>query len=210
MKKYMKKPVVIEAIEWTGINKQEIDDFVIGTNPYHGFVEDGETMFIDTLEGRMFASKGDMIIKGVKGEFYPCKPDVFELSYIIFDRDVEPTFVDPKIDEDATFFKTLGNTDSNEASKNVKDIVFFGDGDTFELICKASSQNEGWMKSTKAMEVEQVGCVVQTTTQQKNPDNSYSIADALTFIPNCKIQRFFDEENKVIERKIVHIQKTIQ
>ncbi len=55
--------------------------------------------------------------------------------------------------------KTLQNTDVDGAKKNVKDIVTFGNGDTFQLICKASSKHEGWMKSTKAMQIDGVGCV---------------------------------------------------
>ncbi len=51
--------------------------------------------------------------------------------------------------------KSLGNTDVNGAKKNVKDIVVFGNDDMFKFLSKASSQNEGWMKSTKAMDV---GC----------------------------------------------------
>lgn len=78
--------------------------------------------------------------------------------------------------------KTLKNTDADAASKNVKDIVFFGDGNTFKLISKASSQNEGWMKSTKAMQIDRVGCVLQVTTQQGD-----NIAEALSFIPGVKI-----------------------
>ena len=78
--------------------------------------------------------------------------------------------------------KTLGNTDVNGARKNVKDILVFGNGDTFKLLCKASSENEGWMKSTKVCETP-VGCLVQVTTQQRNPDGSYSLAEALTFAP---------------------------
>jgi hypothetical protein len=99
--------------------------------------------------------------------------------------------------------KTLENTDSNGAKKNVKDIQFWGDGDTFKLISKASSQNEGWMKSTKAMEILGVGCVVQVTTQQRNPDDSYSIAEALTFVPNCFIKEEFNNEKVVIKRSLV-------
>lgn len=84
--------------------------------------------------------------------------------------------------------KTLHNTDVNGARKNVSDIHVFGDGDTFQLICKASSEKEGWMKSTKAMEIAGGGgCVVQVTTQQKNLDGSYSIAEALTFVPAAQI-----------------------
>lgn len=82
--------------------------------------------------------------------------------------------------------KTLHNSDINGARKNVKDIVVFGDGDLFQLISKASSESEGWMKSTKAMETP-VGCVVQVTTQQRNSDGSYAIAEALTFVPGVFI-----------------------
>lgn len=83
--------------------------------------------------------------------------------------------------------KTLYNSDVSGARQNVPDIKVFGDGDTFKLICKASSQSEGWMKSTKAMEILGVGCVVQVTTQQRNPDGSYVIAEALTFVPDVTI-----------------------
>jgi len=103
--------------------------------------------------------------------------------------------------------KTLVNTDANGASKNVKDIQFWGNGDTFKLISKASSEQEGWMKSTKAMEIIGVGCVVQVTTQQRNPNGDYSIAEALTFVPNCKIQETLDSEKnlEVVSRQIVQI-----
>ena len=102
--------------------------------------------------------------------------------------------------------KTLGNTDANGATKNVKDIVFWGNGDTFKLISKASSQNEGWMKSTKAMQVGNC-VVVQVTTQQRNPDGSYSVAEALTTVPNAVIMEKFREADgkntdEVISRTI--------
>jgi len=87
--------------------------------------------------------------------------------------------------------KTLHNSDVSGARQNVPDIKIVGNGDTFQLLCKASSQNEGWMKSTKAMEVGS-GCVVQVTTQQKNPDGSYVVAEALTFVPRATI---VDDEN---------------
>ena len=96
--------------------------------------------------------------------------------------------------------KTLGNSDVNEARKNVSDLEVFGNGDTFLLICKASSQQEGWMKSTKAMETGD-GCLVQVTTQQRNPDGSYSVAEALEYVPNVEIK--YDHENDF--RKLVPI-----
>jgi prefoldin subunit 5 len=92
--------------------------------------------------------------------------------------------------------KTLHNTDANGATKNVSDIQFFGDGDVFKLICKASSESEGWMKSTKAMYVG-TGVVVQVTTQQRNDDGTYSIAEALTFVPDVCI---YEENGKRIIR----------
>ena len=82
--------------------------------------------------------------------------------------------------------KTLHNSDISGARKNVADIKVVGNGDMFRLLCKAYSESEGWMKSTKAMEAPG-GCVVQVTTQQKNPDGSYAIAEALAFVPGVKI-----------------------
>ena len=72
------------------------------------------------------------------------------------------------------------------AMANIPDIKVYGDGDTFRLLCKASSNEEGWMKSTKVCNVSG-GCIVQVTTQQRNPDGSYSVAEALTYVPGCKI-----------------------
>lgn len=83
--------------------------------------------------------------------------------------------------------KTLHNTDTNGTTTNVPDVNVFGDGDLFQLLSKASSENEGWMKSTKAMEIVDVGCLVQVTTQQRNPDGSYVVAEALTFVPGVVI-----------------------
>jgi len=94
-----------------------------------------------------------------------------------------------------TFNKTLVNTDANGATKNVSDIVFWGDGDTFKLISKASSKAEGWMKSTKAMQVGKLGCVIQVTTQQGN-----NIAEALTFAPGACIVEQKDEKGTVVSR----------
>lgn len=77
MPKFRKKPVVIEAIQLTPLNIDEIESFVGGDL---GKDSDGNTV-IATLEGAMKCSINDFIIKGVKGEFYPCKPDIFESTY---------------------------------------------------------------------------------------------------------------------------------
>ena len=75
--KYRKKPVVIEAVQWTGGNAVKMADFMDN----HDFHHSRGNLFIRTLEGLMTASKDDYIIKGVEGEFYPCKPDIFKKTY---------------------------------------------------------------------------------------------------------------------------------
>lgn len=95
--------------------------------------------------------------------------------------------------------KTLHNTDQDGCKKNVSDVKIFGE-DLFKLLSKASSEKEGWMKSTKAMETGN-GCVVQVTTQQKNPDGSYSIAEAVTFVPNVAIHENYNG-TVIIGRKL--------
>ncbi len=79
MAKFRKKPVEIEAVQFTGHNDDEIASFVgeNGSDPR----EFGPSWYIYTLEGVMRAEVGDWIIRGVKGEFYPCKPDIFEATY---------------------------------------------------------------------------------------------------------------------------------
>ncbi len=93
--------------------------------------------------------------------------------------------------------KTLHNSTVSGARKNVSDLTIYGNGDTFKLICKASSKEEGWMKSTKAMEIPGVGCLVQVTTQQGD-----QVAEALTFVPGVKIVDIDGDKNngrKLIE-----------
>jgi len=126
--------------------------------------------------------------------------------------------------------KTLNNSTAKHAKDQVKDIEFWGDGDIWKLISKASSVNEGFMKSTKAMEIVGVGCVVQVTTQQRTGHNVrfltkdeliakhgethptfeqysepvYVIAEAVTFVPGVKIEETF-EDGKCVSRKLVKI-----
>ena len=78
--------------------------------------------------------------------------------------------------------KTLNNSTVNQAKDQVDDLEVVGDGDMFQLLCKASSKTEGWMKSTKAMCVPGLGCVVQVTTQQGD-----NVAEALVFVPGAVI-----------------------
>jgi hypothetical protein len=79
---YRKRPVVIEAVRWTGDNLAEIKQFTAQLNKA-GISSDagGSFIVIPTLEGNMSANVGDWIIKGVAGEFYPCKPYIFDRTY---------------------------------------------------------------------------------------------------------------------------------
>lgn len=84
--KFRKKPVVIEAFKWTGGPDQEEDPVWIIEAIRSGDVTfannvSGPEMYIQTLEGITVARSGDYIIKGIKSEIYPCKPDIFEASY---------------------------------------------------------------------------------------------------------------------------------
>jgi len=82
--------------------------------------------------------------------------------------------------------KTLNITEEKGAKASIKDIKIYGNGDTFALLCKASSEKEGWMKSTKVCNVGS-DCIVQVTTQQRNIDGNYVIAEALTTLKNANI-----------------------
>jgi hypothetical protein len=79
--KYRKLPVVIEAMQFTDDNKHQVFNWIAG-NRYPYFDENkNPTLKIETLEGDMMAQLGDWIIKGVNGEFYPCKDEIFRKTY---------------------------------------------------------------------------------------------------------------------------------
>lgn len=91
MAKYRKKPIVVEAIQWTGSNLEEIRNFV-GNDLIENYIEHFDIertlikqtlagIAINTLEGTMMVNYGDYIIKSVNNEFYPCKPDIFKQTY---------------------------------------------------------------------------------------------------------------------------------
>ena len=196
MGKYKKIPVTVEAYTFDEMkdleekygavicNESRLSSFEINGRRIEQINTD--TYRIQTLEGYHDMTRNDMLIIGVKGEAYPCKIDIFEMTYV---KDLA-----------LQSQKSLHNTDANGAKKNVKDIVFWGNGDTFKLISKASSESEGWMKSTKAMQAGE-SVVVQVTTQQKNIDGTYSIAEALTTVTNAVIVEHFTD-NVVTSRTI--------
>ena len=92
--KYRKKPVVIEAMQWTGdgsYSDEAIINWIFSHDDSADLDEvkhnDGWHLIIRTLEGKMGTQIGDFIICGVQGEFYPCKPEIFEQTYEIVDDD---------------------------------------------------------------------------------------------------------------------------
>lgn len=107
MAKYLRKPNLVDAFKWTGdVNQTEDPAWIVNclnsgvakiyrdTDEYN-FYDGGEPkvqvsdiwMGIVTLEGTMRADQGDYIIKGIQGEIYPCKPDIFEATYEIVEED---------------------------------------------------------------------------------------------------------------------------
>lgn len=82
VKLYRKKPIEVYAIQWTGENKDEVQEFCGDKARFGRYISsDHLCLVIDTLEGMHNAAVGDYIIRGVNGEFYPCKPDIFKKTY---------------------------------------------------------------------------------------------------------------------------------
>ena len=102
--KYQKKPVVVEAWQFDGtVECAAAMEIEYGSNVGHNCDEDGEfdgRMCCYTLEGKMLADAGDWIITGVKGERYPCKPDIFEMTYDFTGETIPLTVITPDDDED--------------------------------------------------------------------------------------------------------------
>ena len=80
IEQFVKKPIIVEAIQWTGKNEREVMKFV-GSHCCLVDKSNGKALIINTLEGDHYASVNDWIVKGVKGEFYPVKPDIMEQTY---------------------------------------------------------------------------------------------------------------------------------
>lgn len=80
IEQFVKKPIIVEAIQWTGKNEHEVMKFV-GSHCCLVNKSNGKALIINTLERDHYASVNDWIVKGVKGEFYPVKPDIMEQTY---------------------------------------------------------------------------------------------------------------------------------
>lgn len=82
--RYRKKPVVIDAVQWTGKNLSECKKFLgdsFGGQRTERHPEGANVIMVKTLEGEHIASLNDFLIRGIRGEHYPCKPDIFEKTY---------------------------------------------------------------------------------------------------------------------------------
>lgn len=82
IRSYRSRPVVVRAVRWTGRNVGEMRRFAGGSV----FVDNGD-LYIRTLEGRLLANRGDWIIEGLVGDFYPCKPGVFKRKYDLVENE---------------------------------------------------------------------------------------------------------------------------
>lgn len=91
--------------------------------------------------------------------------------------------------------KDLGISPNRPLHAHVKDVQTFGDSDTWKLLCKASSKSQGWMKTTKAMDLNGVGVLIQTETQQQNPDGSWALSQSMQYVPGVRIQDAYVEND---------------
>ena len=119
MNQYRKKPVVIEAIQFNGKNAEEIEQWSnnnVKSGPASENTSTRDYLEIETLEGTMTAQPNDYIIKGVNGEFYPCKPDIFEKTY----------------DSETTSFKERLIKEHEELSDKLNKLYTFGSTEKFK------------------------------------------------------------------------------
>ena len=119
MAQYRKKPVVIEAIQFNGKNAEEIEQWSnnnVKSGPVSEDTLSRAYLEIETLEGTMTAQLNDYIIKGVSGEFYPCKPDIFEKTY----------------DAETTSFKERLIKEHEELSDKLNKLYTFGSTEKFK------------------------------------------------------------------------------
>lgn len=129
--KYRKKPVEIEAIKY---EKEHIGRALDFCNKFRYNPHDNE-YYVDTLEGCMKATEGDYIIKGVNGEFYPCKPDIFDKTYEKFDEEIQNNKTKKfKISFDFEPYDDWSKTDVKEMVEKVIDPIYhLGDASIGEI-----------------------------------------------------------------------------
>jgi len=190
---YRRKPAVVEAWQWDGVNPSlytGLPSFIedaLHTKEiiyiYPNERVDKPQLRVKTFEGFAFANPRDFIMRELNKGLYPYKPDIFEAAY-------------EKVDQSnlgVVMEKTLDVTNMQECREKISDVKVFGSPGRWVCLCKASSESQGWMKSTKTMPAAN-GVVLQVSTQQRNPDGSYALAEAICFIPNSRINDDFIED----------------
>lgn len=126
MGKFRKKPIVIDAVQMTAEMRQNLGPFPDWALPHLKAqktekIHNSERVYIPTLEGVMEVKDGDWIIRGVKGEIYPCKPDIFEATYDPVDG--ENGSAPHTVDEDFAHFLSysgFGLTETDEIIAKLK------------------------------------------------------------------------------------------
>lgn len=148
----------------------------------------------EDMEGISVSEEDEKKGSPKKGDMIARNPANHKDQWLVAKKYFQDNFAELSKDEEG---KTLDNTTAEQAKDKVADIKFWGDGDTFKLISKASSEKEKWMKSTKAMAVAKLGCVVQVTTQQGD-----NVSEAVVFVPGASIIETKDAEGNVIKREL--------
>ena len=110
------------------------------------------------------------------------------------ETDVPTNDGDDSVDTESTT-KPLDVINIEDAKSKVSDLVVFGNGDAWELLCKASSKEQGWMKSTKVMEIGKKGIMMQVTTEFRVNGVITACAEAIQFLEGVRIQR--DSDGKI-------------
>lgn len=142
----------------------------------NGFVLTESSACVDSANYDVAMGR-DICLEKIKDKIWFLLGFLLQSAVYGFGGDLKCEPIPPKL----TNKKTLNVCEANGARKVIKDIEIVGNGDMFQLLCKASSKSQGWMKSCKAMKVP-YGCVVQVTTQQGD-----HVAEALTFVPSVTI-----------------------
>ncbi len=204
--KAIKKQLPVDYFDYKDINFDMIAELAEWMKTFNDDVSDAFAInVVDEKYNIMFTSFDNLtlstnalIIRGTAGEYYPCDRNLFYNVYELVEETKPELKRECKCENKRLLKdKSYNNTDLNATKKNVSDLQVFGNGDMFKLLSKASSKQEGWMKSTMAMEISGLGCLVQVTTQQND-----HVAEALSFVPYATIVEKTNSEGKIIGRAI--------